>query len=205
MRFNGTIRSWNDERGFGFIEATQGGEEVFVHIKAFHGLRGRPQVNQRVSFEVETGSNGRKRAVRVEIVPFRRAGRQPGRDKGQVAWGTPARLAFPLFAVALLLGYVFGSPPPWVPLAYVAASVVTFLTYAFDKSAASHSVRRTSERTLHVLALVGGWPGALLAQQMLRHKSSKAEFRVVFWATVVLNIVAFGILASPVAGMRLPL
>ena len=39
MRLDGTIKSWNDERGFGFIEPTQGGPEIFVHIKAFSGLR----------------------------------------------------------------------------------------------------------------------------------------------------------------------
>jgi uncharacterized membrane protein YsdA (DUF1294 family) len=47
------------------------------------------------------------------------------------------------------------------------------------------------------LALAGGWPGALLAQQVLRHKSTKREFRQVFWATVLLNVVGFIVLASP--------
>jgi hypothetical protein len=49
----------------------------------------------------------------------------------------------------------------------------------------------TSESTLHVLALVGGWPGALIAQNRLRHKSKKQPFRAVFWATVVMNCAAF--------------
>ena len=41
MQFSGTLKSWNDDRGFGFIEATQGGQggqggqEIFVHVKAF--------------------------------------------------------------------------------------------------------------------------------------------------------------------------
>jgi uncharacterized membrane protein YsdA (DUF1294 family) len=49
---------------------------------------------------------------------------------------------------------------------------------------------RTAENRLHVLALLGGWPGALIAQQVLRHKSRKASFRFTFWVTVVLNCVA---------------
>ena len=84
MRFEGTIHSWNDDRGFGFIQPTQGGQEVFVHIKAFRGLlQERPQVHQRVSFAVEMGPQGKKRAVQVELVratirpPAGRAARPP--------------------------------------------------------------------------------------------------------------------------------
>jgi len=65
MRFEGIIKSWNDERGFGFIEPARGGEEIFVHIKAFMRSNGRPQVNQRVSFEVALGPQGKKSALNV--------------------------------------------------------------------------------------------------------------------------------------------
>jgi uncharacterized membrane protein YsdA (DUF1294 family) len=76
-------------------------------------------------------------------------------------------------------------------------SLMCFVAYWADKAAANAGKRRTPESTLHVLALAGGWPGALLAQQVLRHKSVKAEFRGVFWATVALNVAGFVILASP--------
>ena len=66
-------------------------------------------------------------------------------------------------------------------------SIITFIIYAKDKSAARQGHWRTKESTLHMLALLGGWPGALIAQQTLRHKSQKADFRFVFWVTVVLN------------------
>lgn len=74
-----------------------------------------------------------------------------------------------------------------VPWLYLAASVVTFIAYAIDKSAAKHDRWRTRESTLHLFAVVGGWPGALLAQRALRHKSRKKSFQVVFWITVVIN------------------
>ncbi len=69
--------------------------------------------------------------------------------------------------------------------------MVTFIAYAIDKWAALHDRWRTQETTLHLLALVGGWPGALIGQQILRHKSQKESFRIVFWATVLLNCAAF--------------
>jgi uncharacterized membrane protein YsdA (DUF1294 family) len=67
-------------------------------------------------------------------------------------------------------------------------SLLTFLIYAFDKAAARKRHRRISERTLHLLSLVGGWIGALLAQQLLRHKTVKQPFKRIFWCTVALNI-----------------
>jgi uncharacterized membrane protein YsdA (DUF1294 family) len=88
----------------------------------------------------------------------------------------------------MLLAVAWSGRMPWALVGlYAAASFVTFMVYGFDKSAAMHDRWRTSESRLHLLALVGGWPGALLAQGLLRHKSSKASFQLVFWITVVLN------------------
>lgn len=204
MRSEGTIKSWNDDRGFGFIEVGQGAQEVFVHIKAFRGLRDRPQPGQRVTFQVEVGAQGKKRAVNVELAQTpRKAAAKAHRAASVPAapasapWGAASVLAIPLLLVVIAAGFLFGHPPRWVLWLYPAVSALTFMVYAFDKSAARQGEWRTAESTLHMLALVGGWPGALLAQQMLRHKSSKAEFRAVFWGTVVLNVLAFIFLASP--------
>ena len=70
---------------------------------------------------------------------------------------------------------------------YLIASGVTFVVYAVDKSAAQRGRRRVPEQTLHFLAVIGGWPGALAAQQWLRHKSRKPSFLLAFWLTVVAN------------------
>jgi uncharacterized membrane protein YsdA (DUF1294 family) len=72
-------------------------------------------------------------------------------------------------------------------------SVVTFAVYARDKSAAGARRRRVPENTLHLLALACGWPGALVAQQALRHKTRKRRFRAVFWVTVVVNVAALAV------------
>jgi uncharacterized membrane protein YsdA (DUF1294 family) len=70
---------------------------------------------------------------------------------------------------------------------YLVASVACFAAYAVDKSAARAGRWRTSEQTLHLLALLGGWPGALIAQSLLRHKSQKTGFLLIFGATVAIN------------------
>jgi len=72
-------------------------------------------------------------------------------------------------------------------LGYGLMSLATYAVYALDKSAARRRRRRVPERTLHLLAVLGGWPGALLAQHRLRHKSGKRAFLLVFRLTVLLN------------------
>jgi len=78
---------------------------------------------------------------------------------------------------------------------YLTACIVTLIAYAIDKSAARQGNRRISEKTLQLMALFGGWPGALLAQQWLRHKTQKQSFRLVFWAMVLVNVFVVVVLA----------
>jgi uncharacterized membrane protein YsdA (DUF1294 family) len=105
----------------------------------------------------------------------------------------PNQRSAPAIAVAaLFLGAVGASIalnqlPLVVGLAYALLSLITFVAYAWDKSAARSGAWRTAEATLHLLGLAGGWPGALIAQQTLRHKSKKASFLAVFWLTVLIN------------------
>lgn len=70
---------------------------------------------------------------------------------------------------------------------YLAASAASVVVYAIDKSAARHGRWRTAESTMHLLAVIGGWPGALIAQRLFRHKSSKPSFQAAFLFTVLLN------------------
>lgn len=78
---------------------------------------------------------------------------------------------------------------------YGVASLICYLLYALDKRAARQQTRRIAERTLLLWGLCGGWPGAWLAQQRLRHKTRKTSFRVAYWLSVLLNLGAlFGLL-----------
>lgn len=79
--------------------------------------------------------------------------------------------------------------PPLL-VAYAALSLVLFAMYGFDKAAAKRGGRRIPEASLHLVAVLGGWPGALAARHLFRHKTKKQPFRAVFWCTVILNCIA---------------
>jgi uncharacterized membrane protein YsdA (DUF1294 family) len=88
----------------------------------------------------------------------------------------------------LLTGSAFLGKLPLAVLAlYLGASAITFLAYWFDKTAARNAQRRTPENSLQLLGLVGGWPGALIAQRVLHHKTRKISFQIVCWSTVAVN------------------
>nr|CAP48610.1 putative integron gene cassette protein [uncultured bacterium] len=101
------------------------------------------------------------------------------------------------FLLVIVGAVLVSAIPMSILLFYLVISAATFGAYALDKSAAKKGAWRTSESTLHLFALIGGWPGALIAQSGLRHKSRKQPFRGVFWATVVLNCAAFIWLFTP--------
>ena len=190
MRLSGNLRSWNDERGFGFIKPAQGGKDIFVHIKAFPPGTGRPTIGQVLTFEIEVGPNGKIRAHSVHSQVNHQAPKTP-RTESPASWTLPRLLAIPAFALVWLYVASRWSVNPIVFVVYIALSLLTFLAYAVDKSAAINGRWRTPEKTLHLLSLAGGWPGGLLAQQLLRHKCSKQSFVAVFWITVAANVAGF--------------
>ena len=92
MRLNGILRSWNDERGFGFIAPTHGGAELFVHISAFPRDGSRPVEGESLAFEVGRGQNGKPQAIRVlrqaigARAPSRKADTRRTRRAGRPLW-----------------------------------------------------------------------------------------------------------------------
>ncbi|WP_433740908.1 DUF1294 domain-containing protein [Pseudomonas putida] len=109
--------------------------------------------------------------------------------------GSTRHLRLKLLAFAMLCALpLFGSLSMWlrgvslIPLAaYGIVSVLAFLLYWSDKRKARADQWRTPENVLHALEFAGGWPGALLAQQVFRHKTRKVSFQLVFWLIVVLH------------------
>ncbi|MCD1609281.1 DUF1294 domain-containing protein [Stutzerimonas kunmingensis] len=216
MEQRGTLKSWNDQKGFGFIRPQQGGEDVFAHISAVHGER-RPLVGDRVLYVSGRDPQGRLRAEHLRLdAPLtldqpairqrpgsqrkpaeqqtrpRATARTAGKPARQLVAGNiqqlPLKLVLfgllcllPLAGSLLRLGAV-------LPLAiYAVASLLTFVLYWRDKHSALKDRWRTPETTLHFFELAGGWPGALVAQQVFRHKTRKLSYQLAFWLIVVLH------------------
>ncbi|CAN7364745.1 DUF1294 domain-containing protein [Variovorax paradoxus] len=126
---------------------------------------------------------------------FPHAVKRHGRRREPAA---PSSLSSMLPIAVLLLGYAgllgYGvwttRLPPIALGVLLLISLLAFAVYGFDKSAAQAGRWRTAESTLHLLSLAGGWPGAWCAQRLFRHKSRKASFMAVYWATVLLNMAA---------------
>jgi uncharacterized membrane protein YsdA (DUF1294 family)/cold shock CspA family protein len=195
MRHKGRIDVWKDDEGYGFITPALGGDRVFVHVTAFSRRGRRPVGQERVTYELAMDDRGRPQA---RSVAFAGEAPLPTRSfrRGPLA---------PMVAGSYLLTIACATFIGWLPvvvlLLHVSASLVAFLVYASDKSAARSGRWRTPESTLHLLGLIGGWPGALAAQRLLRHKSVKTTFQMTFWFTVVLNCGAVGWLMWPL-GMQ---
>ena len=81
--------------------------------------------------------------------------------------------------------------PTAVHALYAGASALCFLLYAVDKGAARAGRERISESMLISLGFVGGWPGAIVAQQWYRHKTAKLAFRIRFWLSAIANAALF--------------
>ena len=191
VRETGVVKAWNPDRGFGFVQRAHAAD-LFLHIKAFPRDFAAPAIGDEITFEVETQPDGRLRAARA--LPAGMAYEPAPRPTSPVL-GAVAIVAFT--AIYILVDLTWGPVPLWVLLLYVGVSAITFGSYAIDKSAARLKQRRVAETSLILLGMFGGWPGAIVAQQVLRHKTTKVSFRAVFWMSVLLNVFVFVALNAP--------
>ncbi|HEY6123690.1 MAG TPA: cold shock and DUF1294 domain-containing protein [Steroidobacteraceae bacterium] len=185
MRDQGRLTDWNDEKGFGFVTPDNGGLRAFVHIRAFSYRTRRPRNGDVITYQLTWDPKGRPRA---ENVLFRGMTKPPSQPEPTHV--VTASLLVAVFIAAVTALAIAGRIPWFLPLVYLAVSLLTFCVYAFDKSAAMNRRWRTSEETLQGLSLFGGWPGALIAQRLFFHKSKKADFQAGFWIIVVIHCAA---------------
>lgn len=183
MRYQGRLSDWDDHKGFGFVVPHGGGERAFVHIGAFGSQRRRPCNGDVLTYAVQRDAHARLKATQVRWAD--RSTQARTRQRGS---GLPRKFIAVVFLGAIVAAVVLQRLPLLVLLWYVAASAVAVLAYAIDKSAAQRNQWRTPEATLHLIGVLGGWPGALLAQEWFRHKCSKAAFQLTFWITAGLNV-----------------
>jgi uncharacterized membrane protein YsdA (DUF1294 family)/cold shock CspA family protein len=219
MELRGQLKSWNDQKGFGFIRPEQGGEEIFAHISAMRGAR-RPAQGDRVLYTSERDENGRLGATHIRLdsglsldepairrkppavaiqseqnrrFQARAKPKAHPRHNGSIRWLLPKLLALVLLCLlpALGLARLAGQGSYWPLYAYPSGSLLAFGFYLHDKRSALRSGWRTPEARLHLVELLGGWPGALIAQQAFRHKTRKLSFQLVFWLIVVVHQLAW--------------
>jgi len=197
----GQLKRWNDNKGFGFIKPdNDSSKDVFLHISALKGMNRRPKVGDTIVYNVFTENGDKQKAFNARIDGVTQARSAPAaRSNNQYKKGKVSYTVFLsiLFIASVFLSILTNHVPFLILPFYLAVSVLTFILYAVDKSAAKNGSWRTSENTLHLFSLIGGWPGGLIAQQTLRHKSKKQPFRTVFWLTALLNTGMFIWLHTP--------
>ena len=182
MRSKGKFIKWNTDKAFGFIQPNVGGAHIFIHKTALSNRKRTPQINDVITFSISKDKKGRYCARDATF-----SGEKLDKNSSKKLSQFSIYLSF-VFLTVITVAYFSGQFPPNLLLSYFCFSGITFLAYVFDKSKAQRGAWRIKESTLQFLSLIGGWPGAAVAQQLLRHKSQKREFQNVFWFTVIVNI-----------------
>ena len=207
---------WDPAKAFGFIRSEQTAADIFFHMRDFSGHQP-PSEGLPVTFqEIHVGGKG-PRAVAVQGAASRSAGRvptshpAPTRSRARVEprasaprdpWLKPILLVALLWAAMLGWASATHRLPAWVVPAWLGLNLWTFVVYWRDKWAAQRGQWRTPESSLHVWSLLGGWPGARIAQQVLRHKSRKEAFQSTYWGTVLVHVVGVsGLLFGQARGL----
>ena len=196
MQKSGVIVRFDAVRGFGFIRCPDSVADVFFHVRDFRGAGAGPVEGLAVIYEeIDVGGKGpRGMAVRARdgapavLSHMERTRRTTARRPREPhAWSGKLTMLPLILAYAALLHWAFVHRRVSVESLQLLAIVnmLCFVIYWRDKSAARHGGWRTSEMRLHLFSLLGGWPAAWIAQQWLRHKSSKDSFQDTYRVTVL--------------------
>lgn len=197
--YEGIIKSWKEDKGFGFIQPNGGGKDIFIHIRDLKHSNYQPQQGDDICYKAVADKDGKMRAYDAFIKgqeisqqyrkkSFKTNQLQEQNKRREYRLGT-----LPILVIAMI-PFVFSAllikeRHNFIPFfTYLILSLLTFIVYAFDKTKAHRNEWRVSESTLHLLELMGGWPGALITQRVIRHKNKKTSFQMIFWIIVIIHI-----------------
>ncbi|MBD1864379.1 DUF1294 domain-containing protein [Trichocoleus desertorum] len=195
----GQLVTWKDDRGFGFIQASDSDKQVFLHITALKDPSHRPQVGDVIYYQLSVEQNGKARASHASIQGVAPKQSPPSSVSTTKVKTTPkltrwsSSLALQMFLLSLLPGlgsihFMLKTANPIPLILYPLMSGITFALYADDKSRAQQGRWRIPEKTLHLCELMGGWLGAFIAQRKLRHKSIKVSYQSTFCAITAVHL-----------------
>jgi cold shock CspA family protein len=134
MRTKGTIASWNEGKGYGFISPISGEKQVFIHISAFSNRSRRPEIGRMVTYSISSDKQGRPCAINATL-----AGDQLREYSYKSTATTPILIAI-IFIGIVAASVLSEKLPPIILALYVGLSILTYVAYALDKSAAKKGV-----------------------------------------------------------------
>lgn len=175
MAISGVVSEWNDQKGYGFISVNDEPIRIVFHIGDLSGHSVRPKVQEKVTFTLAKDGRGNLRATDVHRpITF-------GFSFALVIWFITTFVAslyllnYPTFMISYLL----------------LISGTTYSLYALDKVVSNHSRWQIPESLFHLASVLGGWPGAVFAQSLLRHKPISPSFNACFWLSVFLSLTLY--------------
>ncbi len=201
----GRVSHWDAAKGLGFVQPDAGGERLVLRRADLKGrlqARGQPELGEPVRFTVHQGMAKAVHSLRPSPAPRGPATVPPRHPVGP---NSARLLVIPAFGLLLGALHMTWPLPRMLPTLYSALSMALFVVYGLDKWAAKRGRARVAETSLHLVALLGGWPGALLGQQVFRHKTAKPAFLRWTWAMVSLNLLALVWTVTPAGWQALAL
>ena len=194
-QFTGRVVHWRDDNGFGFVVPdgpTQGSDnrQLFFHIRDFADSSIRPSEGCRLQFTLGKDKRQRPIASQLKVIATpANAAPLPETQLVDLDYTQDVALYFRCaFLVLVVIALLFGTLPYVLPILYIEASLFTYWLYRVDKAAAiARQRQRLPEQSLQLFSLIGGWPGALLAQKKLAHKKRKFLFQREFLLVIIGN------------------
>jgi len=200
--YEGIIKSWEVDEGVGLIQPYGGGNDITIHISDLKNSQYKPKRGDTICFKVIADKDGTLKAYDAFIYVPEKKQQQP--QNKPVIKKTTKKSKSKENQFGLFCKYVIASLPfifsvdliiqkmiilPF--FVYAMMSLLTFFVYAIDETKAHKRKWRTPENIFHWLEFLGGWPGALMTQHVIRHKNRERSYQLILWLTVIVHLLVW--------------
>jgi len=141
----GQLKSWKDDKGFGFIQSSELKQDTFIHVSTLKAMSRKPKVGDFIYFDVEKQANGKSRAVNCRIEGVAAKSIQRHRPRVHKNTSAPKSKVILILAVIAIgaFGYQrLGLSPSTAPTQHTPSTTTpsgTLLNRAFSESNANFS------------------------------------------------------------------